>query len=442
MTQYPAIDHPISKGQPPGRVLPPQEPVSPPKPTKKMGRRILVGVVVIAALLVALYVTATLPRIRQTKRLEDAATAAVNAPPMVSVAKARREPGASERALPGNAQAYREAGMYARTTGYLEKWNVDIGDKVSEGQLVATISAPDLDDQLAQAQANLEQSRATLKLNEANAALADTTLARYRATQQMNAGAVAKLLIDEQQASVLTSQASVKAAEASIRVNEAMVQMYSDLQKFEQIIAPFTGVITARNVDPGALVTADNPSATRELFHIMQIDPLRVFVDVPQTYSTGITVGQNADVFRPEEPSKVFHGKVTRTASALDPNTRTLLTQIDVPNPDAALRPGMYLMAKFFADRAAPAVIIPSAALVTTSDGKMTVPILKSDNIVTYKTVQLGRDYGADIEITSGLTGDETVIIHPGDSLPEGQAVQPVRPKPSDGEESGNASHK
>ena len=134
---------------------------------------------------------------------------------------------------------------------------------------------------------------------------------------------------------------------------------------------------------------ADNPSASRELFHIMQINPLRVFVDVPQKYSTGITVGQAADLYRPEDPSKVFHGKVSRTATALDPNTRTLLTQVDVPNPDAALRPGMYLMVKFITDRASPAVLIPSAALVTRSSGNMQVPVLDSDNTVHYRTVAL-----------------------------------------------------
>jgi RND family efflux transporter MFP subunit len=435
MAQYSAIGDSTPTHLPPEQATPPLA-----HAPKSVGRRVLIAVVLVTAMLVALFAFATIPRIRQSNRLDEAAAAAVDAPPTVSVAKARREPMASERVLPGNAQAYREAALYARTTGYLQEWKVDLGDKVKAGQLIATISAPDLDDQLAQAEANLEQSRATLKLNEANAALADTTLARYRATEQMNSGAVAKLLIDEQQASVLTSKASVKASEASIRVNEAMVKMYSDLQKFEQIVAPFDGVVTARNVDPGALVTADNPSATRELFHVMQIDPLRVFVDVPQTFSTGIKIGQNADLFRPEEPANIFHGKVTRSASALDPNTRTLLVQIDVPNPDAALRPGMYLMVKFFTDRAAPAVIVPSAALVTTSDGKMTVPILQSDNTVAYKEVQLGRDNGAEIEIASGLSGDETIIIHPGDALVAGQTVEPVRPRTAERQEgAGNA---
>jgi RND family efflux transporter MFP subunit len=401
---------------------------SPAKASKNFGRRVIIGAALVAVVLTASFVAATLPRLRQSDRLSAAASRATTSPPLVNVIKVQVEPGPSERTLPGNAQANREAALYARTTGYLKQWLVDIGDTVTEGQLIAVIAAPDLDDQLAQARANLEQARATLKLNEANAALAETTMNRYVELKNANAGAISQLQIDEQQATVQTSIASVKAAQASIGVNEAMVQMYSDLQSFEKIVAPFAGVITARNVDPGALVTADNPSATRELFHLMQTDPLRVFVDVPQLFSTGVSIGQTIDVYRPEDPSNVFHGKVTRTANALDPNTRTLLTQIDVPNPDGALRPGMYLMVKFITNRATPLIKIPGAALVTQSDGQMAVGVLDKANAVHYRHVQLGRDFGTDIEVVAGLKGDETVIVHPGDALSEAEVVQPVSP--------------
>ncbi|HEY2828347.1 MAG TPA: efflux RND transporter periplasmic adaptor subunit, partial [Pirellulales bacterium] len=310
-------------------------------------RAVFAGVALVAIVLAALFVASLIPRLRQTQKLDAAADEATHSAPRVIVATARKAPAVSERTLPGNSQAYREAALYARTTGYLKQWHVDIGDRVELGQLIAEIAAPDLDDQLAQAQANLEQARATLKLDEANAELANTTMARYLATEKQNVGAVAQLLIDQQQATVQTSKASVVAAQASVGVNEATVQMYTDLQSYEKIVAPFAGVITARNVDPGALVTADNPSATRELFHLMQTDPVRVFVDVPQTYSTSIKIGETADIYRTEDPSNVFHGKVTHTANAIDPNTRTLLTQIDVPNPDDALRPGMYLQVTF-----------------------------------------------------------------------------------------------
>jgi RND family efflux transporter MFP subunit len=410
---------------------PPATPGAPEVQRPKMsGRWILLGLSLIAVLLVILLVTATLPRIRQKNKLADAADAAVSSIPQVAVAIARSQGANAEQTLPGNSQAYREAALYPRTNGYLKEWLVDIGDRVAKDQLIAVIAAPDLDDQLDQAKANLEQARATLKLNEANAALAETIMERYLATEKLTVGAVAQLQIDEQRASVQTSKASVVAAQASVGVNEASVQMYTDLQGFEKIVAPFAGVITARNVDPGALVTADNPSATRELFHLMQTDPLRVFVDVPQVFSTGIKVGQTADVYRPEEPSKVFHGKVSRTANALDPNTRTLLTQIDVPNPDDALRPGMYLLVKFVAERSAPAIMIPSAALVIRdTTGQQEVAVLDAKNTVQYRKVQLGRDYGAEVEVMAGLQGGETIVVHPGDALAEGKVVQPISPK-------------
>ncbi|HEY2827504.1 MAG TPA: efflux RND transporter periplasmic adaptor subunit, partial [Pirellulales bacterium] len=170
----------------------------------------------------------------------------------------------------------------------------------------------------------------------------------------------------------------------------------------------------------------DNPSATRELVHLMQTDPVRVFVDVPQTYATSIKIGETADVYRAEDPANVFHGKVTRTANAIDPNTRTLLTQIDVPNPDDALRPGMYLQVTFKTNQSSHLVLIPSAALYTRSDGQQEVAILNSENTVHYQKVQLGRDFGAEVEVVAGLEGGENIIVHPGDALEEGQNAVPM----------------
>jgi RND family efflux transporter MFP subunit len=366
-------------------------------------------------------VAATLPRLRHEKELDAAAARVADSPPVVTVASARRAPSTSELTLPGNAQAYRGAALYARTNGYLKRWLADIGDRVTEGQLIAEISAPDVDDQLAQARANLVLSRANLKVSEANLELAKITLDR-----DVKSGvATAPQVIDQDRAQVTTAAAQVESAKASIQVNEATVQQYADLQSFQKIVAPFAGVVTARTVDPGALVTADNPSEARPLFYVMQTDPLRVFVNVPQVYSTTIAVGQGAVVYRQEEPGRQFTGRVTRTADALDSYTRTLLTQVDVPNPDGALRPGMYLQVKFVAARAAPAVLVPSAALVWRPEGTV-VPVLDKDSRVSYRPVHVGRDYGLEVEVVSGLRGDETVIVRPGDALPEGQEVVPA----------------
>ncbi len=415
MTMQPSVEGPAAA---------PASPTSPESNGKGRGRSghwMLGGGALLALALAGSLVAATLPRLRHQKQLDAAATRAADSPPSVAVATARRAPADSEQTLPGNAQAFREAAIYARTTGYLKRWLVDIGDRVQGGQLMAEISSPDVDDQLAQARANLVLAKANLQVSEANLDLAKITLER-----DLKSGiATAPQVIDQDRAQVKTTASQVESARASIQVNQATVQQYTDLQSFQKIIAPFPGVVTARNVDPGALVTADNPSETRELFHLMQTDPLRVFVNVPQVFATAVAPGQEAVVYRQEDPLKQFSGKVTRTASALDPNTRTLLTEVDVPNPNDALRPGMYLQVKFVAARATPAVLIPSAALVWRPDGTV-VPVLDNDKRVRYHKVQVGRDFGAEIEVVAGLEGGETVIVHPGDALTEGQAVEPA----------------
>jgi RND family efflux transporter MFP subunit len=365
----------------------------------------------------------TVPRLRQARAVDNAAAEVSSALPRVTVAVARYVAPDAERVLPGNAQPLLEAGLLARTTGYLKRRLVDIGDRVKEGQLLAEISAPDIDDQLAQAKANLEQAKANLPLAEANAELARITLDRDQRAGP-NLGVTLQQL-DIDRATVRTTEAQVQATKASIDVNQALVQRFTDLQGFQRIVAPFPGVITARNIDPGDLITADSPSTSKEMFHVMRTDILRVFVNVPQVFATGIKVGQDAIIFRREDPTKQFKGKVTRTAHALDPNTRTLLTEVQVPNPQDALRAGMYLQVKFVFDRQILLLLIPAAALVTRTEGPM-VAVLDGQQTVRYRKVQLGRDFGSEIQVLDGLSAGETVIIHPGDDLPEGTSVEPT----------------
>jgi RND family efflux transporter MFP subunit len=393
----------------------------------RAGRRVVtIGAVVAVGLAVAL-TAATLPRWRQQQSVNAAAAAAAAAPPRVAVTTARPMASDAERVLPGNSLPLLEASLFARATGYVKTRQVDIGDRVSQGQLLAVIDSPDIDDQLNQARANLAQAQATLKLNQANEVLAKAILNRSQAILKGNPSAVAQEEIDQERASLGTTAASVESARASIQVNEAMVQRFTDLQAFEKITAPFPGVITARNIDPGDLVSAD--STARELFHLMRTDVLRVFVNVPQVFAPGIKLGQSAAVYLRDDPSKQFPGKVTRTADALEPNTRTLLTEVDVPNPDNVLRPGMYLQVKFVFDRSAMPVMIPAAALATRS-GAPRVAVLDGQHRVQYRTVQLGRDFGAEIVVIAGLKAGETIVVHPGDDLPEGTAVEPV-PQPA-----------
>lgn len=383
----------------------------------------IVGLVLVAV--VASVVVVALKRHEHTRDLNAAAAEAASALPRVSVATARLAPPTSELTLPGNAQPIRGTALYGRVNGYLKQWLVDIGDHVEQGQLLAEISSPDVDDQLAQARANLVLAKSNLQAAEANLDLAKITLNRNLEANRSSAGSVSQLTLDQNRAEVKTTAAQVETARASIQVNEATVQQYADLQSFEKIIAPFPGVITARTVDPGTLITADNPSEARPLFYLMQTDPLRVFVNVPQTFSTTVGVDQKASVYREQDPSRQFSGRVTRTANALDPNTRTLLTQVDVPNPHDALRPGMYLQVKFITPTAVRAVLIPSAAILWQPDGAF-VGVLDGEHRVRHRKVQSGRDFGAQVEIITGLEGGETIVVHPGDALQEGQQVEPV----------------
>jgi RND family efflux transporter MFP subunit len=386
--------------------------------------RIIVALIVVGLVLGGAITAAALPRIRQQKELDEAATQRAEAVPRVSVATARLAPPTGDLTLPGDAQGYRDTSLYARTNGYIIDWKVDIGDRVKEGDLLASISAPDVDDQLAQSKANLMLSEANLKVSEANLELANITLKRDIAAGT----AQSQQVVDQDKALVKTSEAQVKSAQASIEVNKATVKQYEDLKSFQRIIAPFRGTITARSVELGTLVTADNPSETRPIYHMTQTDKLRVFVNVPQVYSTGVAIGQKTVVYREEDPERKFEGIVTRTANSLDSNTRTLLTQVDVENKEELLRPGMYLQVKFVLPRTAHTVMAPSAALVWRPDATV-IGVVDGDNRLHYRKVLTGRDFGIDVEVISGLSGNETVVVHPGDAIQEGQQVEPVRPQ-------------
>jgi RND family efflux transporter MFP subunit len=388
-----------------------------------MRRRLLAIIALAVVALTGALVAGTVPRLARERAVNAEAAAVANSPPRVTVVAARPAATRDERVLPGNALPLLDAALFARTTGYVKARHVDIGDRVKQGQVLAEISAPDVDAQLTQAQANLALARANLPLAQANLELAQITL--NRDLMAVAVRAVSQQQIDQDRATVKTNAASVEVAQASIQVNEATVQRFTELQGFQKITAPFPGVITARNIDPGDLVSADTPNTTTQLFHVMRTDVLRVFVNVPQVFATGIQVGQSAIVYQRENPLKQYPGRVTRTADALDANTRTLLTEVQVPNPENALRPGMYLQVKFVFDRTAVPVQIPAAALATRTGGPR-VAVLDEKHRVHYRTVQTGRDYGAEIEVIAGLKAGDTVVVHPGDDIPEGTVVEPV----------------
>jgi RND family efflux transporter MFP subunit len=392
---------------------------------RPQGRRILVIAFFAVAVLVGLFLIGTLPRLRHGAALAAEAHETATARPRVTTALARRAEPQAARTLPGNAEAFQQASLYGRTNGYVKRWLVDIGDKVKAGDLLAEIAAPDVDAQLEQARGNLLQSKANLLKAKADETYAKSEEARNQALIRRQA--VSQSEFDSQIATTRSATAQVEATAASIKVNEANVQKLLVLQSFQKLTAPFSGVITARNLDTGNLVVADNASG-KELYHVAQIDPLRVFVDVPQVFASEVRVGQEAVVFRREESNRHFTGKVTRTTNALDPNTRTLRTEVDVPNPDGALLPGMYLQVTFALKREEAPVLVPTAALVIRTGGPK-VAVLGEGQKVHYREVQLGRDYGAEVEVIAGLSGGETVVLHPGDDLPEGTAVEAVTQK-------------
>jgi RND family efflux transporter MFP subunit len=370
-------------------------------------------------------VAGTLPRLRQMQELDTAAAESIARPPLVTVAMARRASAAPERVLPGNALPLLEAAIYARTTGYVKRRLVDIGDRAEEGQLLAEIATPEIDAQLEQARATLLQDKANLLRNKADETFARSEEHRYQRLVRTGGASVEDF--ENKRTIAQAATATVHATEAAIKVDEANILRLSTLVSFEKVTAPFAGTITARHVDPGDLISSDSPNSTREMFHLMRTDILRVFVDVPQVFATAIKTGQYASVFRREEPDRLIQGKVTRTADALDTATRTLRTEVQVANPDNALRPGMYLQVKFTFNHEAAPVLIPSAAVVTRADGPK-VGVMDVRSKVQYRSLQLGRDYGKEVEVVAGLKGGETIVIHPGDELPEGSVVEPVSP--------------
>jgi RND family efflux transporter MFP subunit len=380
---------------------------------------------VVAVALTAALTTSAQSQVRYEQKRNDAAAEVATARPRVAVVKARLTVSEAEQVFPGCARPLLEARLYPRTTGYIKTALADIGDRVQKGQLLAEIDAPDLDNQLAHAKANLALAKANLEKARADAELSGSVENQDRIL--LSAGRISRPEYEIKLRTYEVDKAAVRARGAAIKVNEAAVQRLADLQAFEKIVAPFPGVITARHIDPGDLVSAD--STARELFHLMRTDLLRVFVDVPEVFVTGIQVGQRAVVYRRGDPLKPLSGKVTRTAEVLDPSARALRIEVQMANPDNALRPGMSLQVKFVFRNEQRTILIPAAAVVT-RPGAPRVAVLDEQHRVQYRTVQVGRDNGAEVEVLAGLTAGDSVVVHPGDDLPEGTVVDPVHQQP------------
>jgi RND family efflux transporter MFP subunit len=419
---------------------------------------LLIGIV-LAVILLGIGV---LPRLRQNAELVAASTAPDAGLVQVSVAPPKRSDGPIDLVLPSNIQAIEEATIYARTNGYVRERYVDIGSLVTPGKVLAQIDTPELDQELSQAraalaqtrsalaqarasytqaQANLSQSRAGLEQSKANESFAKVTAERFGklerdelvahqdADEKRTALAAASATTAVSQANVAAMEAnlgaleaSVEAARATVAASEANVQRLLALQSFQKVEAPFAGIITARGIDRGALITSGSGNGATWMFRIAHVENLRIFVNVPQTFVRSITPGHEAQVLVPEFPTRPFVGKIASTAGALDPTSRTLLTEVRLKNDDHALMPGMYAQVKFSLVPADTVWVIPATTVIARSAGPQVVDV-RRDGTVHYLAVQLGRDFGQTVEVVGGLSGSERLVLSPPDGLKEGMRV-------------------
>ena len=324
----------------------------------------------------------------------------------VSVLKPSRGEPVSSITLPGMTQAYSESPVYARVNGYVRTWYADIGTHVRKGDLLAEIDAPDVDQQLSQARAMLTQA-------EANLELARITAARYQ--DLIKSKSVSQQEVDQNNQNLAAQQANAQAATANVGRLEQM-------QGFEKVYAPFDGVITERKTDFGNLINAGNDGTGRELFRVSQISTIRVFVNVPEEYSQQIVNGATTSMDLTELPGKEFRGRVTRTSNAIDPLSKTLLIEVDVPNLSGQLLPGAYANIHFKVPRGVVPLVLPNSSILFQSAGPQ-VAIVAKGNQIELRKVNLGRDFGDTVEILSGVTPKDAVVANPPDSLTNGALV-------------------
>jgi multidrug efflux pump subunit AcrA (membrane-fusion protein) len=414
----------------------------------------LVFLIVAAALIVFFSV---LPRQKVSADIDKEAKDRVNAHPKVDVVKVVTAPASSQLVIPGTTLAYLQASIYARASGYLTKRLVDIGDHVKQGQLLAVIDAPDLDQQVAQARSAVLTSESNLAQLQAQLILSKANWERYQVL--VAKGVFSKQDGDTQEANYRSAEANVHAAESSVQASKDNLNRLTVLQKYERVTAPFAGVITARNVDVGALISAsgsgygsNTPSSGGDasnsgasgsttssvapstggaqggqIFAMATLDPLRVLASVPEDNAAAIHVGQAASVAFQAVPGQQVQGHVTRTSSSIDSNSRTLLVEVQVRNPNDKFLPGMYAVINFADAKTVPPLTVPGEAIVVRGGKNMVA--LVSDKRIHFQGVLIGRDFGAQTEVTTGVKAGDVVVKNVNDSIQEGAEVEPVFPK-------------
>ena len=411
-----------SKHQPPGIQKPPEVPPAPPR------RALMIVGVLLLVLLIAGGLTLWSHMSHERALAKETERETV---PTVAVVYPQSEKPDEDLVLPGSLLAYEESPIYARTSGYLVKWYKDIGSRVTKGELLAKIDTPEVDQELNQTRAARQQIVAQMELAKISA----DRWENLRKTDSVSAQEA-----DQYESGYKQSQANLAAADANVRRLE-------QLEGFKDVYAPFSGVLTKRNVDPGALINAGAGAAGRELFDLARVDPLRVYTSVPQAYAPYIKVGAKTVIILQEFPGRKFLGVVARTAEAIDPATRTLLTEVDVPNKDGRLLPGSFGEVHFAVGSGVNKVTIPVNAMLFRAEGAR-VAVIGPGGKVQLRPINIGRDYGATLEVLGGVSPTDQIVINPADSLEEGQQVNVVQPPvnqqqpgaPSQSQQKGGAS--
>ena len=382
-----------------------KEPRAAKSPERLKFHRPVLAALVAVALLGAMIYAGIRSRVADANTLTSATEQ--SAIPIVNVVHPQRGAPTSEIVLPGGAQAFVDAPIYARTNGYLKKWYFDIGARVKEGQLLAEIETPEVDQQLEQARAQLETAKANLNL-------AKTTADRWKTLLELDS--VSKQETDQ-------AVSNLQAQKANVDSNAANVHRLEEMQSFEKVYAPFDGIITARNTDLGALINAGAATTPgRELFRLAAIHTLRVFVSVPEPYSRSAIPGAIATLTLDEFPGEVFRGTLARNANAIDPVSRTLLVEVDVDNPAGKLLPGAYMSVHLKLPKQIRSVTIPANTLLFRAEGLRVGAV--RNNRAALVPIKIGRDYGDTVEVLSGLQPTDTIIADPSDSLINGAEVQ------------------
>ncbi len=394
-----------SRHQPPGIQRPPDLPPAPPRK----------ALTIVAVLLLVLLLAGGFTMLSRVSHEHALAKETERETiPTVAVVYPQSEKPDEDLVLPGSLLAYEESPIYARTSGYLVRWYKDIGSRITKGELLAKIDTPEVDQELNQTRATRQQIVAQMELAKISA----DRWENLRKTDSVSAQEA-----DQYKSGYKQSQANLAAADANVRRLE-------QLEGFKEVYAPFTGVLTRRNVDPGALINAGAGAAGRELFDIARVDPLRVFTSVPQAYAPFIKIGAKTAITLQEFPGEKFMATVARTAEAIDPATRTLLTEVDVPNKDGRLLPGSFGEVHFAVGTNVNKVTVPVNAMLFRAQGAQ-VAVIGPDNKVQLRSINIGRDYGTTLEILGGVAATDRVVINPADSLEDGQQVNVAQAPPN-----------